>query len=788
MLRHHLLLVFRNFKRHKSSFFINLIGLTAGLSCALLIYLWVSDEMQVDQFHNKRLYQLMMNEHLSDAINTRDGTPGPLAEAMAKEMPEVEFAVLASPGFWLGKSKVSTGNDKSIMAAGKFAGPDFFKVFSYPLLSGNKDKVLSGQKTIVISEALAIKLFHTTDVTGKQMVWSNTEMEAENHALISGVFKNIPSNSSEQFDFLVSQDVLMNSGDYRKWGNYGPNTFVLLKKGEDPKLFNKKIRKYLETKEVRNYNLFIRPYADSYLYNNFGNGVLSGGRIDYVNLFTVIAVFILVIACINFMNLSTARASRRLKEVGVKKVMGASRKMLIVQYLTESLIMSFMALFISLLAVELLLPQFNSITGKELSLHFDTKVLVALFSIALLTGLISGSYPAFYLSGLKPSTALKGKLILSAAAMWTRQGLVVFQFAVSVILIVAVMIIYKQVQYIQTTNQGFEKDNVVYFETGGAFKNNPGFAIERIKKIPGVLNVSSIDRELLGDLSYTTGDFSWDGRDMKEVIKFQRADVNAGLIETLGIEMAQGRSFSERFGSDTSKIIVNEAGAAAMRIKNPVGKIFTLWGVDMQIIGVVKDFHFESLHQPVKPMFIRYKPSHTNRIMVKVAAGKMKETLDALREFHAEFNPMSEFDYKFLDQDFQAQYVAEARVAVLSRYFAVLAVVISCLGLFGLASFTAEKRFKEIGIRKILGATELNVMYILSRDFIKPVLLAILVALPLGYAFGYNWLRGYAYSIDLKLWFFVAAGCLTVLISMVTVVFQAYKAARVSPIQSIKAE
>jgi putative ABC transport system permease protein len=788
MLRHHLLLVFRNFKRHKSSFFINLIGLTAGLSCALLIYLWVSDEMQVDQFHNKRLYQVMMNEHLGDGINTRDGTPGPLAEALAKEMPEVELAVMASPGFWLGKSKVSADNNKAITAAGKFAGPDFFKVFSYPLVSGNKENILSGQKTVAISEALAVKLFHTTDVMGKQMVWSNTEMEAENHALISGVFKNIPSNSSEQFDFLVSQDVLLSNSSYKAWGNYGPNTFVVLKKGEDPKLFNKKIRKYLETKDVKNYNLFIRPYADSYLYNNFDNGVLNGGRIDYVNLFTVIAIFILVIACINFMNLSTARASRRLKEVGVKKVMGASRKMLIVQYLTESLIMSFTALFISLLAVELLLPQFNNITGKQLGLHFDPVLLGALLSITILTGLVSGSYPALYLSGLKPSTALKGKLILSASALWTRQGLVVFQFAVSVILIVAVMIIYKQVEYIQTTNQGFSKDNVLYFETGGKFKNNADFAIERIKKIPGVLSVSSIDRELLGDLSYTTGDFSWEGRNPKEVIKFQRADVNAGLIETLGIEMAQGRSFSKKFGSDTSKIIVNEAGAAAMRIKNPVGKIFRLWGVDMQIIGVVKDFHFESLHQPVKPMFIRYKPSHTNRIMVRVAAGKMKETLDALRQFNTEFNPMSEFDYKFLDQDFQAQYVAETRVAVLSRYFAILAVVISCLGLFGLASFTAEKRFKEIGIRKILGATELNVMYILSRDFIKPVLLAIFIALPLGYVFGRNWLGGYAYSIDLKLWFFVAAGLLTVLISMVTVVFQAYKAAKISPIQSIKTE
>ncbi len=790
MFRHHILLAYRNFKRYKSSFFINLIGLTAGLSCTLLIYLWVNDEVQMDGFHDKTVYQVMQNEHITERVNTVDGTPGILAEALAKEVPDVATAVTTSPAYWLAKSKIALKGKLPVNAAGKFAGKDFFKVFSYPLLSGSADNVLAEKNTVVVSEALAMKLFNSLDVIGREVVWTNAEMEAESHALISGVFKNVQHNSSDRFDFLVSLDVLLTAGNatYAKWNNYGPNTFVSLKKDADPNLFNTRIRDFLKEKGVKDYTLFIRPYADSYLYNQFENGVVAGGRIDYVKLFSLIAVFILIIACINFMNLSTAKASRRLKEIGVKKVMGVSRRSLILQYLSESMMLSFLAMFVSLLIVELALPQFNNMTAKHLSLSFSPGLVFPLLGITIFTGLISGSYPAMYLSGLKPAAALKGKIKLTAGAMWTRQGLVIFQFSVSVILIVAVLIIHKQVEYMQTKNQGYQKDNVLYFETAGKFNGNAAFATEQIKKIQGVVKASSINREFLGDLSYTTGVFNWEGRDPKEVIKFQRADVSTGLIETLGIQMAAGRSFSEKFTSDTSKIIINEAGIKVMRLKDPVGKIFTLWGEDMQIIGVIKDFHFESMHQQIKPMFIRYKPTGTNRIMVKIASGKVKEALAGLGEFNKTYNPGFPLDYKFLDQDFQAQYVAETRVSLLSGYFAVLAVLISCLGLFGLAAFTAERRFKEIGIRKVLGATNLSVVYILSRDFTRPVLIGILIALPIGYVFSRLWLNTFVYKIELQLWFFMAAGFMALLISLITVIFQAYKAAGINPVQAIRAD
>ncbi|WP_316735992.1 ABC transporter permease [Pedobacter aquatilis] len=791
MLRHHLLLVYRNFRKYKTSFLINLLGLSAGLTCSLLIYLWVNNELQMDSFHNKRIYQIIQNEHLSDGVETVEGTPGILAEAMAKELPEVEVAAAASPAFWLAQSKVSAKQKPAIKAAGKFASADFFKVFSYPLITGNKNNVLRGVKTVVISESMARKLFNSVDVIGEKMVWSNTEMQAENQATISGVFKDMAQNTSERVDFFVSYDVLLgpdgNSG-YRKWINYGPSTYVLLKKDAEIDVFNLKIKNYLKTKGVKSYTLFARPFDESYLYNRFENGKLTGGRITYVKLFSLLAVFILTIACINFMNLSTAKASRRSKEVGVKKVLGAQRGALILQYLSESILLTIIAVFVSLLAVELLLPQFNQITGKQLSLEFNVPLVVGIIIITVFTGLLSGSYPALFLSGLKPSTALKGKLQLTAAALFTRQGLVVFQFAFSAILIVAVIVIYKQIEFVQKSNPGFQKDNVIYFEANGAFKNRTNFIIEQVKKIPGVVNASSIDRELLGDLSYTLGDFDWEGRDKSEVIKFQRADVNAGLIETLGMEMAAGRSFSDQYPGDTSKIIINEAGIKKMGLKNPVGKLFRLWGIDMQIIGVVKNFHFESLHRKIDPLFIRYKPSHTNRVMVKIRAGYVNEVLEALKKFNAKYNPAYEFDYKFLSQDFQAQYNSENRVAVLSKYFALLAIIISCLGLFGLAAFTAERRFKEIGIRKILGASEINVVYMLTKDFTKPVIIAIVIALPLGYLLSKSWLNSFAYRIDLKFWFFLISGFVAFLIALLTVFFQAIRAAKMNPVKAIKTD
>ncbi|KIO76417.1 transporter permease [Pedobacter lusitanus] len=791
MFQHHLLLIYRNFKKYKSSFFINLVGLTAGLTCALLIYLWVNDELSMDKFQAKgnQLYQVMENETTDAGVKTTDNTAGLLGETLLKEMPEVEDAVMVSPAYWIAFSKLSVKNNTGIKGGGLFAGKNFFKIFSYPLISGNISQVLNSKNSIAISERMAMKLFHSTDVLGKEIKWENSDMKNENHALISGVFKDIPASSSTRFDFVVSMDLLMvpESG-LRAWTNHGPNTFIVLKKDAVPETFSAKIKHFMKSKGVDRRDLFIRSYSDSYLYDKYENGQQVGGRIEYVKLFSLIAVFILIIACVNFMNLATARASVRMKEVGIKKVMGASRRSLIMQYMGESLFLTFLSLFISLLFVELLLPQFNEITGKNLSLHFELKLVLALTGITIFTGIISGSYPALYLSGFNPAAALKGKLSHTAGALWTRQGLVIFQFTLSVILIVSVLVVYKQIEFVQHAQVGYQKDNVLYIEAEGKLKNNAGSFITEVRNIPGVINASSMDKRFIGDVKGTIGDFNWEGRDPKQVIYFQFAGINSGLIETMGMEMTQGRSFSGKFGADSTKVIMNEAGIKIMGLKNPVGKIFTLWGKELQIVGVMKDVHFESLHEVVKPMFFTYNAKNTNRIMIKIKAGQEKEVIAAVGQLYKDFNSGAHLEYKFLDQDFQEQYVAENRVSLLSRYFALLAVVISCLGLFGLASFTAQRKLKEIGVRKVLGASEWGIIYSLSRDFIKPVLLAILIALPLSYVVTRHWLDTFAYRIDLQLWYFAGAGFLALLVSWLTVSVQAIKAGMKNPVACLRDE
>lgn len=790
MFHHHLLLIYRNFKRYKSSFLINLLGLTAGLCCTLLIYLWVVDELRMDKFHanNDQLYQVMENEKTATGINTRDATAGLLGETLVKDMPEVAAAVTTSPTYWLAESKVNVGNNPGIKAAGKFAGKDFLKIFSYPLIAGNVNEVLSGINNIAISESLARKLFNSTDVLGKEVIWNNSELKNDYHVLISGVFKDTPDHSSDHFDFLIPIEVLLNESNYRRWENLGPNTFLLLKKGADPVQLNAKIEDFMEKKGHPYRRLFIRPAADGYLYGKYENGVLVGGRIDYVKLFSLIAVFILVIACINFMNLSTAKASRRMKEVGIKKVMGASRKSLILQYMSESVMLTLISLFLALLCVELFLPQFNDITNKNLMLHFDLKMIWVLVAIVVLTGLFAGSYPALYLSGFNPAAALKGKLGTTMAELWTRKGLVVFQFTLSVILIVSVFVIHKQIAYVQTKNPGFQKENVMYFETEGRLKENISAFLKELRKVPGVVKAGGMDRNFLGDFSTTTGDFNWEGRNPKELIKFQKGSISADIVETLGMKMAAGRSFSDQYGSDSSKILVNEAGIKVMGIKNPVGKTFGIWGKNYEIVGVIKDFNYESMHREVNPMFFWFANTHLTRVMVKMKAGSEKKTIAGIQEFYKKFNPGYALDYRFLDQDFQEQYVAETRVAILSKYFSALAVIISCLGLFGLATFTAERRLKEVGIRKVLGASEASIIMILSKDFTKPVILAILIALPISYIMTKYWLATFAYRIELQLWYFLAAGLLALVVSWLTVGIQALKAASVNPIQCLKAD
>ncbi len=801
MLQHHLLLIYRNFKRSTGSFFINLIGLSTGLACSLLIYLWVADELSMDKFHqnDSRLFRVMERQQNDNGVSVGDKSAGLLAETLTEEMPEVAYATAVMHYSWFPKFVLSARADRTLKATGQFASKDYFQVFSYGLIQGKAQVVLKDINSIVISDELALKLFNSTgNLIGKTIQWEYGPYKRQ--ATVSGVFAKVPANSSEQFDFLLPFDVWKELQPVvLEWENNGTNTYVVLKPGTDPDQFNTKIASLVDQHDTKaaplmqgrnsgsNRSLFLAPYSDKYLYGNYENGVQSGGRITYVKLFSMIAVFILLIACINFMNLSTAKASRRIKEVGVKKVIGATRSNLISQYLGESLLISFISLGVAILLVGILLPPFNQLTGKQLGLPVDMGLVVALAGITSFTGLVAGSYPALYLSGFHPAMVLKGKLYRSVGEVWTRKGLVVFQFSLSIVLIVAVLVVYKQVAYIQNKNLGYTKDNVLYFEREGNLWEKQEAFLAEVKKIPGIVNASSIGGSIVGSHN-TTGGVYWKGKNPDAIVPFEVVRVNHDLIETLDIQMAEGRSFSKEFGTEASNIIFNQAAIAAMGLNEPVGKKIVLWEKYHQIVGVAKDFHFESLHEPVKPLFFILQPQNTYTFMVKISAGKEKAAIGDLRKLYRGFNPGYAFEYKFLDQDFQAQYAAEQIVAALSQYFAGLAILISCLGLFALAAFTAERRRKEIGIRKVLGSSEWEIIRLLSGDFTRIVLTAIVIALPISYVLTKSWLDNFAFSIDLEWWYFAAAGLIALLVAWLTVGVQALKAARANPVNSLKEE
>ena len=785
MFRHNLLLTYRNFLRYKMSFFINLIGLSTGLACALLIYLWVHDELRVDKFHEKdvQLYQVMENQHNADGIVTTDVTPGLLAESLAEEIPEVEYATPSS-----GPEKLTlTVESKDIKAEGQYVGKDFFNIFSYSLIQGHKDQVLADKNAIVISETLAMKLFNTTE----NIIGKSIEIQHERQFLISGIFKELPSNSSTQFDFVLSFEVYKDDSPWvLDWKNNGVLTYLTLREGSDASHFNQKIAGFVKSHGGEEHvTTFAKPYSENYLYGKYENGQQVSGRIAYVRLFSIIALFILSIACINFMNLSTAKASRRLKEIGIKKAIGAHRNSLISQYLSESLLMAGLSLIAAIVIVMLFLPQFNEITGKHLTVDLDIPLVLAMLIITVLAGLLAGSYPALYLSNFKPVVILKGNFNSSVGELWARKGLVIFQFILSIILIVSVLVVYQQIAYTQTKNLGYDKDNILHFEAQGKVEKNLDIFLSEIKNIPGILRASSIGHSLVeGGYRSSSSTVQWAGKNPDDIVEMENVRVNYDMIEMLDIQMIAGRTFSKDYSADSTNIIFNEAAIETMGLKDPIGKVIKLWGEDRQIIGVAENFHFQSFHEEVKPLFFILKPQQTWIVMTKVAAGREKETTMNLEKFYQQYNPGFTFDYRFMDEDYQAQYVAEQRVATLSRYFAVLAILISCLGLFGLAAFTAERRLKEIGIRKILGASNFGIVRLLSGDFTKMVLVAIAIALPVSYFIAKNWLEGFAYRINLEWWFFIGAGLVALLIAWFTVGLQTVKAARVNPTECLKDE
>lgn len=801
MLQTYFKIAWRVFLKDRQFTVLNITGLAIGLACTLLIYFWVNDELHIDKFNQKdsRLYQVLKNAPNSDgSISTYETTQGLLAKSMHTDLPEVENAVSVRKDRGKG---VLTSGDKHIKANAEFVGNEFFDVFSYKLIEGNSNKPLARHDGILLSDKLALKLFNTTTgLIGKTITWDHGDRYNGIYT-INGVFQSPPANATDQFDVLFSYELFAQkeaggSGDISYWGSNSVYTYVVLKEGTDIAAFNNKVKDYTKVKMKGMGNdamkwegsIFLQRYSDRHLYSQFENGVVTGGKIEYVRLFSIIAVFILIIACINFMNLSTTKASKRLKEVGIKKVAGATRWTLVFQYLAESFLMVLMSLIVAGAFIILAIPTFREITGKDLALAFDAKLIVTVVLISIVTGIIAGSYPAFYLSGLKPSLVLKGQQKTSFSEIFVRKGLVIFQFSISIILIVAVCVVYKQMNLIQNKNLGYNKDNIIRFASEGKLRGNlPGF-IGGLKNIPGVISASSMDGNMTGQYSQGGGMINWEGKNQAdgEGVRFEGLDMDYGMMELLDLKMVEGRRFSNAF-ADSSSVILNETAIAAMGLKHPVGQTITVWGKKRQIVGVIKDFHFESFHTKIPPFFLRPSQDNAN-VFVKIKAGAERETLARLESFYKQYNMGLPFQFTFIDEDYQALYVSEERIQVLTKYSAGVGIIISCLGLFGLASFTAQKRRKEIGIRKVIGATVNGLTLMLSIDFLKLVTIACLIAFPLAWLLMNNWLNGFAYRTDIGAGVFLIVGAAVVIIAWLTVSSQAIKAALTNPVSSLRSE
>jgi ABC-type antimicrobial peptide transport system permease subunit len=789
MIKNNFKIAWRNLLKNKSFSVINISGLALGLTCSILILLWVKDEYSVDAFHKNgnRIYIITSREYVDNEVNGSYDTPGLLGEELTKVMPEVELA--CNYVGWNNFFTFSSG-DKKMKQPGNFAGMDFFKIFSYPLLQGTVETALKGPESIAISNKMATNFFGSPEAA------INKTLKFENYKelKVTAVFADIPGNSSEQFEYVINWDLFVEREPWVKdWNNSGPTTFVQLRADADPALVEWKLRHFIksydkEYSEIERLELGLQRYDDKYLHSNFKDGYISGGRIEYVRLFSIVAIFILLIACINFMNLSTARSVKRAKEIGVRKVIGAVRPALMWQFLSEALLFTLFAVFISLMLLVLLLPVFNDLTGKLIVLPFGDYIFwLSIAALTIITGCIAGSYPALLLSSFKPIAVLKNNLKLTPASGWFRKGLVVFQFSLSIIFIVGMIIISRQVGYIQTKNLGYHKNNLIYLPIKGNIATNFTLFKNEAVKLPGITGVSQISQRPV-QIENTTGGVEWEGKMPNTRPNFTQVAVGYDFVKTMQAQILQGRDFSKDF-ADSANYLINETALKKIGYKDPIGKPLTFWGTKGTIVGVVKDFHFNSLHVSIEPLVIRLiNGASWGAALIRTEPGKTQAALEGLEKLSQKLNPEFPFSHQFADEEYAFLYKSEQVVQKLSHYFAFLAIFISCLGLLGLVLFTAEQRTKEIGIRKVLGASVSSLFRLLSKDFLILVLLAFVIATPLAWWAMNNWLENFEYRVPIGWSVFAVAGISALAVALLTISFQAIKAAIANPVSSLRSE
>ncbi|MFC0264473.1 ABC transporter permease [Fontibacter flavus] len=778
----------RGFTKHKLTFFINLFGLSLGLWATISIGLWVKSELQMNQSFAEmdQVYRIMEHQRYGSDIFTTTSTPGILAAALKEEYPEVERSACYS---W-NESALLVAGENRISMDGFYADPDFLHILQYEFLNGDRDQALTEISHIVLSKEGAIKLFGKTDVVGETVVLKETDGEASFQVM--GVVDVDPELSSNRFEYILPFKFMFDkpyNGWLQRWGNNGPSTIVKLHKNANGQEFSDKIEDFIaQRNEGSNVKLFAFPEKDLYLHGKFKDGLQQGGRIEFVRLFAVIGIFILLIACINFMNLSTAKSQKRSKEVGVRKVAGAEKKELVFQFLTESLVISLVAGISALVMVELTLPIFNRLADKSMSVPYENLAFWSQWlAVVVITGIVAGSYPAFYLSATKVVSVFKNLTKSGRGIVMARKGLVVFQFVLATMLILATIVVYKQINYALNKDLGYNKDQLLIVQLEGKLFENFDVYRAELEQFPEILGVTRSTHSMLGRSS-NTGDVTWEGKDPDFTALFEIMRVDHGFIETLGLNLIKGEDFSrERISDSTGKAILNRRAYDLITKDNPTVNSFN-WNEETQILGVVEDFHFQSFHQGIEPVIITLDPTFASLAFIKVSPENISQTLQEVKKVTEAFEPFFPFKYSFMDENYATLYKDDVRTRELAKYFSILTILISCLGLFGLSAHIAEQKTKEIGIRKVLGASTISILHVINKEFIAIVSVSIILGSGISYYLIQDWLQGYAYRIDFEWWFILLAAFGILSIAYLTVSLQALKAAHINPANTLKSE
>lgn len=771
---------------------INILGLAFGLTCAMLISLWVLDEISYDQFHKNgdHIYQVLGDVTNNGESKIREYAPSALAEPMLDNFPEISQITRifeSQVAFEYGKEKISE--------SGIYADLSLFNIFSFPLKEGNRENMLSGAQSIVISERLAEKYFPQESALGKNI--QIVQREKLNY-VITGVFKTIPKQSSLQFDFVMSYDIFQKKN--RPWWdgktnkhaytNFNIQTYVELVPEADIQRLNKKLNTFIKdfTSIETDDALFVYPFQEHYLHADFSQGRIPTGKIQYVNLLSVIAFIVLLIACINFMNLSTAKAGKRAKEVGLRKTVGATRYQLIFQFLIESILIAFISILIALTLVDILLPAFNLMTHKHIEIPFGSPVFVStVVCLGLGTGLLAGFYPAFYLAAFSPSKTLTKATTSQGGLSGMRRGMVIVQFALSIVFIVFTLVVSSQIEFIQTKDLGIKKENIVHHFLNGITGNKDVYKNELLS-ISGVSSVVFTEQAPF-DISNGNRGVSWKGKPENEEMYFNVIQVGEGLVETFDLDLLDGKAFPKSYNSEANKhFIINEAAVDLIGAENPLGMNLTVWGFNGQVIGLVRNFHHRSFEYAIEPMIMLYNPDQTFRAYIDIETSDVPKVIGEINKTYTKFESDYPFSYTFVEEEHKASYGEVITIGRLANIFSLAAIFISCMGLFGLSAFITEQRTKETGIRKVLGASEWSLLRLFSTGFVRLVLIAFVIAAPFAWFYSSYWLADYTYHIELGLMPFMIAGGFALLIALLTVSYNTIRAAGADPVESLKYE